>query len=253
MKHWLSAVVVLVYTWAFLWADKSKLFLHYHYGWGPGNFVTDSRYSVFGLVFSGILTIFLYLLTKFKKIKRINITFKEIILAATMAGILMLLSMPIISLRWVMVSIICLIIGLFLGKETINIFLKCEGIKIFVPFILVSTPFLILFHSVELVSKGKVSPATAYGVAVVVMLVSIVGNRLINFIYKKKRIVVDYKDVLVVTLAMAYLIMPVVHFIFLTPRGVKYISTWDNFLAQKFFLQLGVIIMHYLIIKFSRD
>ncbi len=241
------------YTYAFLIADKTKLFLHYHYSWVPGDFMTDSRYPMFALVVAAILGIVIYFLGKFKKSSSVDFKIKDASLGVMAAGILMVISKPAINWSWILWSLAMLTVGVFLVIESVNIFLKTKkSFRKFLPFILVSTPFLILAHSLEMIDKTRFEKEIYFGV-VLSFLVNLLGNWFVNLVYKRKKINTDDKDIFKVTLAGAYVFMPLVHFLLMTPRGIKYITSWDNFFSGNLFFQLAIFLAHFLIIKMTNQ
>lgn len=253
IKYIVNGWLIVSYTYAFLIADKTKLFLHYHYSWVPGDFMTDSRYPMFALVVVAILGIVIYFLGKLKKYSFVDFKIKDASLGIMAAGILMVISKPAINWSWIVWSLVMLIVGIFLAIESVNIFLKTKkSFRKFLPFILVSTPFLILAHSLEMVGKTRFEKEIYFGV-ILSFLVNLLGNWFVNFVYKRKKINTDDKDIFKVTLAGAYMFMPLIHFLLMTPRGIKYITNWDNFFSGNLFFQLAIFLAHFLIIKITNQ
>lgn len=253
IKYIVNGWLIVSYTYAFLIADKTKLFLHYHYSWVPGDFMTDSRYPMFALVVAAILGIVIYFLGKFKKSSSVDFKIKDASLGVMAAGILMVISKPAINWSWILWSLAMLTVGVFLVIESVNIFLKTKkSFRKFLPFILVSTPFLILAHSLEMIDKTRFEKEIYFGV-VLSFLVNLLGNWFVNLVYKRKKINTDDKDIFKVTLAGAYVFMPLVHFLLMTPRGIKYITSWDNFFSGNLFFQLAIFLAHFLIIKMTNQ
>ena len=250
IKNWINGLIILFYFYAFVAADKRVLFLHYHLNFVPGDVATDSRYAMFGLVVVAVIGVILWIWVKIKKQKEVGLETNDLLLSIIISIFLMIISKPIIKWNWILLSVFTLIVGLFLVAKTVNIFLKIKGFWWkSLPTIFVSTPFLILFHSLEMVGKIKTPAITIYLICVLTLVLNFLGNLMIGFLFKKRKVKIKFFDLFWVTITFVYVFLPLIHFIFMTPISTKYITNWDNFLAKNLWIQFLILVVHYLIIK----
>lgn len=250
MKNWINGLIILFYFYAFVVADKRVLFLHYHLNFVPGDAATDSRYAMFGLVVAAVVGIILWIWVKIKKQKEVILKINDFLPSIIISTFFMVFSKPVVKWNWILISMFTLVVGLFLVAKTVSILLKTKGFWWkFLLTVFVSTPFLILFHSLEMVGKIKTPAITIYVICGLTLVLNFLGNLMIGFIFKKRKVKIKCFDLFWVTITFAYVFLPLIHFIFMTPISTKYITNWDNFLAKNLWIQFLILVVHYLIIK----
>jgi len=97
-------------------------------------------------------------------------------------------------------------------------------------------PFLTLFRVIELPAKGIIS----IEIAVSVLLISLFAGVLWLLVFLKafRGISISFLKTVKGTLLFSYLGLPLIHFIWATPKGVPYITSADNFFAVNYILRI---------------
>jgi hypothetical protein len=112
-------------------------------------------------------------------------------------------------------------------------------------------PFLTAAHAVELVGVApSLTPALAWSMAVGSVLAAWIGVAVLVWLYRKLGIPSPSpRAILLGSLTVAYVLLPLVHFVLATPPAYKYITAADNFLARSWLLQAGIIALAWGIIS----
>jgi hypothetical protein len=96
-------------------------------------------------------------------------------------------------------------------------------------------PFLILFRALELPAKGILSQNMAIWIVVISIIAGYVWLWIALYffrIYEPTRL-----QILKGIVFLAYLVLPVIHYLFATPKGIPYITSSDNFFADNMLLR----------------
>jgi hypothetical protein len=101
-------------------------------------------------------------------------------------------------------------------------------------------PTLLLLRAVELPGQGLVSQPTAYAVAIGGVLAGALWLAAVAWLHARWRDA-PYKasHILASGLGLGYLLLPLVHYLLLTPPDFHYISVADNFFASSWIVQLS--------------
>ncbi|MHB9032187.1 MAG: hypothetical protein ACYC6L_03960 [Anaerolineae bacterium] len=255
MKNLLHALTVCLWMLAlevywFVAADRRRVFLYDHMGFGPFDAVTLSRYWMSGLVAAGLLLVPYLLLALAARLRRAYWLPDPLAAAEDAAPLLVggaflfacALGEPHLP-AWVGLALAAVNCA---GVYLVFFISRCvqdNGWRVLLPALdgLALAPFLVLFHAFELPVKGiSVSVAQARGTALGSLLVGVVGLLALGWIYRRRRWRAPKAlEILLFACAWTYLVVPAAHFLFATPPGYKYITTADNLMAQNWLLQLA--------------
>lgn len=264
---YVSLIILILSTFSYLYlyvyADRKKVFLYEHLGLKPFDNITIGRYWMCGLVISSIFSIIFFVLqfiiTKFKKTDILCwskiIIYSSIPLFVVIVVTISLIGEPKISFFIAFSSFIALVfgmcIGFYIATQLITNFQKTIlHLLISVGFV----PFLILFRVIELPQKGILSVDYSITIILFSIVFSFFWFMIINFLFKKHSF--SYIDIIIGVLFFGYLCLPLIHYIFATPKGIPYITSSDNFFPDNFLLKLlnwlFLLILVYGFEKFSR-
>ena len=100
-------------------------------------------------------------------------------------------------------------------------------------------PSLLMLRFIELPSQGLMSAKLAPALAIGSCLVGVGWLTAVSAkYYQKWKRPLRFTELLLSGIIICYLILPLVHYFFLTPPGTHYITTSDNFFAKNVSIQL---------------
>jgi hypothetical protein len=246
-----TVISLAVYSYLFGCADRKIVFLYEHLGLTPFDRITTGRYWMAGLILSGFLSILYLVIRLILKliIKSEIIYWKNIVkfsVIPLIIGVLiitMTFGEPEMTFLIAISSGLALIIGISTGFSVIDDLINdYRSTFIYLVIGLGLVPFLVLFRVLELPGKGIL----AMNISVFVVVFSTVGGFLWLFI--SHRIFKNYRpgfiNVIKGTLAFGYIGLPVLHYLVLTPKGIPYITSSDNFFADN----LGLRILNWILL-----
>jgi len=245
-------ISLLVYVYLFGFADRRIVFLYEHLGFGPFDRITLGRYWMTGLVLSGFLTILyltLQLITVFLKRRKFNwkliVKYSLIPLFAGVLIIMMTNGNPKMPLIVAGSSALALIAGTAIGFSFTDDLISDFSLTLRSAIVGMGlVPFLMFFKALELPGKGILTVK----VSVIIAAISLIAG--IIWLFSSYTIFGENKPnkliVLKSTLAATYVALPLIHLLFATPKGIKYISSSDNFFADNLilrFLTWGLLVI----------
>jgi hypothetical protein len=245
-----TGVLGLFYYW-FAIANRYVIFLYYHLGAGPFDKFTISRYWMAGLVASGVVLVGHTFSHWF--IARLHGVFYRpytpppaglvwgLSAGPVGAGIIFITTtfnnptLPLaLAVQCAGVTLLGLALALWparlVARQTSElVWLGAYGVGL--------APLVLILRFVELPAQGLVAPAQAYGTAAI----SLVGSLLwlagaqTSRVYARRPLFPAWQ-LGWAGLSVSYLLLPLAHYLWLTPPGLHYISTSSNFFAT----QVGV-------------
>lgn len=233
--------VWIVYTWLFMYADRKIVFLYDHLGSTPFDSITSGRYWMAGLLLSGFISVFYYTV-RLAAGSDIEVSWQGVMKKITIplfVGIIFIMmtmgspKMPLlIAISSATATTIGLCIGLSVADDLMTHLLKTiAATAIGSGFV----PFLILFRVLELPSNGIVTLNLAIWIVVLSVLAGFIWLWIATYffrIYAPSRF-----QILKGILFLAYLVLPVIHYLFATPKGIPYITSSSNFFANNILLR----------------
>jgi len=247
-----SVVLGLFYHW-FAIANRYVVFLYEHLGAGPFQEPNYSRHWMAGLVASGALFC-IYALVGWCCVSLTN-AFHKTYNPPSWQQVWLLSALPVaigiwaittrcnfptlpwqLSARCIIAAWIGMALALWLAElivhqtsEALWVILQGAGM----------VPILLLLRAIELPSHGLASPASAYLLAIAGLTVGILwiaGVARLRLALRKPSL--NPFSVFCAGLGLSYVVLPFVHYLFLTPPGIRYISTAGNFFAISPVVQL---------------
>lgn len=243
-------VLGLFYYW-FAVADRYTVFLYGHLGALPFDEMTSSRYWMAGLVASGaVLVVYSALNGVLGRVWaargysppawwRVWV----LCVAPLVAGILVItttFNQPTLPLLNATACATMTLIGLALAlpsgawaaqRPLDLVWLTLDGMGLM--------PVLLLLRAIELPGRGLVSVPVAYAVVVTSVVAGVVWLGAVTALRVWRRASsVGAMAVFVAGLCLSYLLMPLVHHLFFTPAGYRYITASTNFFARHSDVQL---------------
>lgn len=262
-------IVVIFYHW-FALADRYAIFLYNHLGATPFDERTISRYWMSGFVASGAIFIFYVVINwffdQFAEIVHRDYRppiwwqvwlFCVVPISVSVLYITMTFNNPVLPLSIALVCTITTLIGLALALFASSLAVQKPLEFSWLLAIAVGLiPTFLLLRVIELPHVGLTTTPTAYSVAVggtlFGLIWSIVMIRLQTRFYPIKHNGVAVK-LYVIGLCLSYLLLPLFHYLFLTPPAFRYISTSANFFALNKNIQLlGLVAGMFMVILLEK-
>lgn len=247
----LTLLVIVLFRYFFVTADREIIFLYYHLDWVPWDAVTQSRHWMTSLVVSGVVLIAEFFLLSINMLQKKDLPpawFISLLttIPSAVAVYYITSQMGESPLTWeyTLATTIAIILGLNMAIPTAH-YLAKKQLKsvLLLPYILALTPLLILLKAVELLEKN--SSVTKEQISLIllgVIIVSFCVPLITSLIYHwRKLLSVSPWRIYFVSLSAAYLILPLIHFLFFTPHQARYISTSSNFFANDPLLQIAIL------------
>jgi len=252
-------VLGLFYYW-FVLADRYFIFLYNHLGATPFDERTISRYWMSGFVASGAIFV-LYTITHWF-VGRLAGTFYRdysppvwwhvwlfcaVPLSVGILYITMTFNHPTLPLFVATLCVITTLLGLTLALFTSSLATK-DPPEFAWLFVIAAglTPVFLLLRAIELPHAGLIIAPIAYSVAIGGALIgaiwSITMIRLQTRLYPMRCSGVAIR-LYVIGLCISYLLLPLFHYVFLTPLEYKYISVSANFFALNKSIQLATLLV----------
>lgn len=247
----LLVVLALFYYW-FGVANRHVVFLYEHLSAGPFDSRTISRYWMAGLVAAGIVMM-MYTVANwygghiagiFRRTYappawwRVWLVCAPFIAVGVLA-ITMNLNQPVLpasigavcSVTTVAALVLALVPGRMAAEQPVElVWLALGGLGLM--------PALLLLRAVELVSNTQIPRAALYLVTIGGTLAGGFWTCFITWLHSVRcRCRWKTYYLLLSALCLSYLVMPVVHYLLLTPPGYHYISVSDNFFARRLLVQ----------------
>jgi hypothetical protein len=243
----------LFYYW-FALENRYVVFLYGHWDATPFDPPTRSRYWMSGLVASGAVLV-LYAVANWFLGRVAGVRYRiytppawwqvwslcALPLTSAILAITMTCNQPLLPLATAAVCVATTLSGLALalaagalaaGRTRHLAWLTLAGAGL--------VPALLLLRVVELPGEGLASRPTAYSVALGSTLAGAIGLKAITWLYRRRLgVYLKASQVLVAGLCLSYLLMPLTHYLLLTPPKFHYISTSANFFASSWVVQLA--------------
>ncbi len=247
-------IIGLFYYW-FALANRYTIFLYYHLGATPFDERTSSRYWMSGLVASGAVMV-MYTMTNWfwGRIAGLRnqsyappVWWRVWLLCAmpltiSIMAITMSLNQPTLPLSNALACVLATLLGLGLALLPGSLAAQ-HPLELGWLIVIASglVPSLLLLRAIELPSRGFPSKRTTDLIAIGSTLAgaawSTVAARLQVW---RCKLHVDATKLLAASLCLSYLLMPLVHYLLLTPPEFHYISASTNFFAMRWSTQLMV-------------
>jgi hypothetical protein len=241
-------VSALFYYW-FAVVDRFVIFLYGHLGAKAFDAMTNGRYWMAGLVAGGIIMV-LYTVT-YTVIGQIRPAVvpspwwqvwlcAAAPLAVIIPAIVMNMNQPTLPLRLALVVTAVAILALALALPPATIaarspaqlgWLLLAGMGIM--------PSILMLRAIELPQQGLVSPIIAYAVAIGSTIAGIIWSLFIAWIFVRcQQKYWTGAQLFAAGLQISYLLLPLTHYLLMTPSRYRYISSSRNFFAANPILQL---------------
>lgn len=258
----------LFYYW-FGVADRYAVFLYGHYGTGPFDGPTLSRYRMTGLVASGAVLV-LYGMANWFASRLAGVFYRRYIvpewwrvwilcllpLGIVLPVIMMTVNRPTmplpVALTSTAVALGSLPLALIPGRLAAEdpgelVWLTLAGLGL--------TPSLLLLRAVEL--TNKMPPGRAIGIAVGGTLIGAGWSLAVTWLHSRRRSNRwRLTNLLVSALCLAYLVGPLMHYLLFTPPGYRYITVAENFFACSPLVQLicffTLVVLAWAIVKVQK-
>ena len=254
----ISALILgLFYHW-FAVADRYVAFLYGHLGATPFDEVTRSRYWMSGLVATGLVmvgyTAANWLLGRIATLRHREYRPPSWWQVWAICSVPLAIGIPFVTMAFnrptlppflaaacVLATLVGLALALMPGSWAAQrawdlAWLMLDGAGLM--------PILSLLRAVEMPGRGLTGSSLAVPVAIagtlggVIWLVIMTGLRA-----WRRRTWPGASTLFPAGLGLSYLLMPLVHYLFFTPRGYRYITTASNFFAFNGVLQLVVLLV----------
>ncbi len=247
------SVMLGLFSYWFAIANRYVVFLYEHLGAGPFQEPNYSRHWMAGLVASGALLCVYALVgwccvgfaTLFRKTYHLS-SWRHVWLLSALpvaVGIWTVttrgkiptlpgsLSARCIVAAWTGMALALWLADLMVQRTSEALWVILHGAGM--------VPILLLLRAVELPSYGLVSPASAYLLGIAGLVAGVLwmaGMARLRLLWRKPPL--NPFSVFCAGLGLSYVVLPFVHYLFLTPPGIRYISTADNFFAVSPVVQL---------------
>lgn len=252
-------VLGLFYYW-FVLADRYFIFLYNHLGATPFDERTISRYWMSGLVTSGATFVF-YTITHWFVGRLAGVFYRDynppvwwqvwlfcvIPLSVGILYITMTFNNPTLPLSVAILCAVTTLFGLALALYTSSLAVTAPIEFVWLVVIAAGlTPIFLLLRAIELPRTGLTTTPFAYTVAIGGTLIgamwSVIMIRLQSRLYPRSHKGVAIK-LYAVGLCISYLLLPLFHYIVLTPTEFRYISVSANFFALNRSVQLMTLVV----------
>jgi hypothetical protein len=258
----ISLLVLGLFTYWYVIADRYAVFLYGHLGATPFDRVTSSRYWMAGLVASGAVMVLYasanWLLSRVACLLRQNQATSRGELPPTwwhvwlLCALPLAIGIPIITMTYnspglpppsaaACVAATLAGVGLALlpgswaaQRPSDLVWVAFDGVGLL--------PVLLLLRTVELPSRGLASARVAYLAALGGTLAGIAWLGVMTCLRRWRRKAEPGAVSLFISgLCLSYLLMPLAHHLIATPREYRYISTSSNFFAFSPWIQMSTL------------
>lgn len=253
-----SALILgLFYHW-FAVADRYVIFLYDHLGATPFDQVTSSRYWMSGLVATGLVMVGYaaanWLLGRIAVLRRHDYRPPAWLQVWAVCAVPLAIGIPFITMtfNWptlppslagacVLATLVGLALALMPGSWAAQrpwdlAWLMLDGAGLM--------PILLLLRAVELPGRGLTGSSLAVPVAIGATLGGMIWLVIMTGLRASRGKTWPGASILFAAgLGLSYVLMPLVHHLFFTPRGYRYITTASNFFAFNGVLQLVVLLV----------
>ena len=245
-----AAVLGLFFYW-FGKANRYEIFLYGHLDAHPFDNRTVSRYWMAGLVAAGIVSVGYGLLNwlaarglgifgrKYTPPNWLPVWLYGILpVGAGIVWITVTQNTPVlplpIALRVAAIAILGLAPALAIGTE-----MAFPTWRIFGTFIAAGgiVPVVLLLRAIELPAQGILSTKQALGMAAGGVIFGIVWLTAAISVFNRQQIKLHRQEIILFGGYIIYEILPLVHYLFLTPAPYHYITVTDNFFAKSWVIQ----------------
>ncbi len=260
-------IIGLFYYW-FALADRYVIFLYNHLGATPFDERTISRYWMSGFVASGAIFIFYpvvnWYCSRFVRIFHYDYNppvwwhlwfFCVVPISAAVLYITMSFNNPKLPFSIAIICTLTTLFGLALALFTSSLAIQRPldfGWLFAIAMGLI--PIFLLLRVIELPHTGLTTAPIAYSVAIggtlagIIWSITIIGLQTRFYPIKYKGLVIK---LYAIGLCLSYLLLPLFHYIFLTPPKIHYITASANFFAinrsiQLFSLIVGMLVAFFL-------
>lgn len=246
-------ILGLFYYW-FAIADRYAIFLYGHLGATPFDEVTGSRYWMAGLVACGAVMIGYAAANWGWACIRSGYrppAWRQVWLICVLpltAGIIFItthFNRPTLPLSNAAACVVATLAGLILALAAGNLaaqqpvellWLAFDGAGL--------VPPLLLLRALELPQRGLINPGAAYLFALGSVGATIIWSGVMTGLRRwQGKPWPSAKALLAAGFSLSYLLLPLVHHLFSTPREYRYISAASNFFAFNLLLQLAVFLI----------
>lgn len=247
------SVMLGLFSYWFAIANRYTVFLYEHLGAGPFQEPNYSRHWMAGLVASGVL-LCVYALGGGCSV-RLAAAFHKTYHLPSWHHVWLMSALPVAIGVWAIttrcnfptlpwpLSARCIIaawagMALALWLADLIVHQTSEALWVIVHGAGV-VPILLLLRAVELPSHGLASPASAYRLGIAGLIVGVfwmAGVTRLRLARRKSPL--PPLSIFCAGLGLSYVVLPLVHYLFLTPPNIRYISTAGNFFAMSPVVQL---------------
>jgi hypothetical protein len=250
-----GGILFLLYYYWFQVADRGIVFLYGHMGAEPFDQVTTSRYWMTGLIACGILflvyTLALFLTKKIHSAYRIP-DWRVVAAVISACAVIVVPACTLIGtephLPYVLVGITAavLILGIWIGIYLSHRVLTKPGQMMWVGIESWGVvPPLLLIHAIEIPSMNPaVSGPFIYALAGMSIVFQIGWLSITCYERRVKKLPKpNWSHIYLTGLFISYTILPLVHYLCMTPLEIKYITTAQNFFSLNLPLQAAVFLI----------
>ena len=239
----ITIIAVGAYLYAFIFADRTGIFLYEHLGAGPFDPLTTGRYWMLGFVVAGFITLACFIILMILKFsgQKITLDWKTIAKLTTIplftsSIIITKLGQPPLPYSLAISSAFTLTFAVLTGISFINDLITkwlptVKHAIIVIGFI----PFGIFFRVLELPQSEILSKKTAVFIVASVYVFAVVWMDGFKWIFRNLDIKATglIKSIIV----MAYIGLPVLHYLMTVAENHPYITSSDIFFTSNIFLR----------------
>lgn len=246
------AVMLRLFFYWFSEADRYRIFLYEHLGAQPFDARTVSRYWMTGLVAAGIVSLGYGLFNWV--VARTMGTFKRKYTPPNWLLVWLWSILPVgtgivwitttqntpvlpqsIALGVAATAILGLFPALAIGTE-----MAFPTWRIFGTFIAAGgvIPIVLLLRAIELPAQGILSAKQAMSMAFGGVIFGVIWLTVAIAVFQHQQIHLNRLDIVLFGGYLTYEILPLVHYLLLTPTPYHYITVTDNFFAKSFVIQI---------------
>ena len=252
----LSFIILGLYYYWFVVANRYVIFLYTHLGAGPFDGLTNGRYWMAGFVACGIVML-LYAVLNWYLARIAGLRYQtyhpppwwhiwSFCLIPNSVGIFIItmpLGRPPLTTNLMLALCFTTALGLAFALQPGMLIVKRPSELIWLSVASVGLmPALLLLRAVELPSRGLAGSTYAFVLGIIAPIAGLIWLILLSWAhakYTKQNWTVV--QLLIAGFCFCYLLLPVVHHIFFTPPNGRYITTSGNFFAEGSAIQLGSI------------
>jgi hypothetical protein len=254
-------VCAIFYYW-FAVADRYAIFLYNHLLATPFDARTSSRYWMAGLVAAGMVTI-IYAVVSWYAGRLAALRYRRyqpppwwqlwvllaLPLSISIPAIVMRVNQPTLPFSLALAALATTLIGLAIGLPLASLAAqKMERLLWLLVIGMGLVPSLLLLRVLELPAQGLVDPRQAVIVAVGSTVAGFFWLILLSWYFKRRQYqAFSAFELFLAGLCISYLLLPLAHYLLLTPPSYRYITVADNFFSRDPLVQLACLATAFLL------